>query len=391
MALVLLALILAAAVLLQNLLYRKNTFRNLSYRCYFSTPEAYEGDEIELVEEIVNRKLLPVPWLRSDFTASKYLDFAGTRSVVTDKERFVVSFFLLKSYHQVTRRWKVRCTKRGVFPISRVSLVATDLLGNCILSRNIPVSASVTVLPDPTLLEQTEYRVRHLTGDVTVRRHLVSDPFTISGTREYTERDPLNKIDWLATARTRQLMVREYAYTTSPNLAVILNIQSREFERDAVLDEENVENAVRTCAGLFYETLKTGVPVEFLCNAQLPGADCSVSTKSGFGTEHVVSLLRLLARLPLCNCEDFSPYLKHAAPHLNCSDLVIVTSFLSDGILAFAREHSEARILLTGFEEAGAIPDDVPIVVLGGFFRDMASQKRSAAIPKGGNHDGQEI
>lgn len=221
MALVILAAVLLLVFWVQNTLYHGRMFRHLSYRCYFSTDEAYEGDEIELVEELENRKLLPVPWLRSDFTTSKFLDFAGTRSVVTDKDRYVVSFFMLKSYHKVTRRWKVRCRRRGVFSIEKVSLVATDPLGNNVFSQNVAIGASLTVLPSPTLFEDTDRHVRHLTGDVTVRRHLVSDPFTIAGTREYAESDPLKLVDWLATARVGKLMVRECAYTTSPSLAVV--------------------------------------------------------------------------------------------------------------------------------------------------------------------------
>jgi len=360
--LLILLLILLSVFFLQNKLYKGRIFHRLSYRCYFSTDEAYEGDEIELVEEIENRKFLPIPWLRSDFTTSKYLDFAGTRSVITDKDRYVVSFFMLRSYHKVTRRWKVRCTKRGVFSIEKVSLVATDPLGSCVLSRNMAAGASLTVLPNPTLFSDTGYHVRHLTGDVTVRRHLVSDPFTVSGTRPYIPGDPLKLIDWPATARAGSLMVRECAYTTSPSLAVVLNIQSRDFERDAVLDEDNVENAIRTCAGLFYETLKSGVPVEFYCNTSLfgdsgPGSRF-VATKRDFGASHVVELLRLLAKLPLYNCEDFSGWLPKALSQSDCSDTVIVSSYLNEDILSCVRSHPGTQVLVTGFlNPDGSLPD----------------------------------
>lgn len=41
---------------LEGFLYRKYAFYRLQYRCYFSVREAFEGDEITLVEEVSNAK-----------------------------------------------------------------------------------------------------------------------------------------------------------------------------------------------------------------------------------------------------------------------------------------------------------------------------------------------
>ena len=110
------------AVLLwgQARLFGRKAFQNFEYRCSFDRPEAFEGDEIELVEEVYNRKWVPLPWFKTEITTSRWLEFAGSQSVVTYNTRFVPSFFLVKSYQKVTRRWKVKCLKRGIFPIESV-------------------------------------------------------------------------------------------------------------------------------------------------------------------------------------------------------------------------------------------------------------------------------
>ena len=46
---------------LQNQLYKHYAFKNLTYTCTLSKNECFEGDEIELIEEIVNKKWLPIP------------------------------------------------------------------------------------------------------------------------------------------------------------------------------------------------------------------------------------------------------------------------------------------------------------------------------------------
>lgn len=129
MELLVLAVVIIAVALLQNYLYKHYAFSSLQYHCEFSKMQVREGDEIELVETISNKKLLPLPWLKAEISTSKWLEFSELQSVVTDKTRFVSSFFMMKSYRKVTRVWKVKCLKRGVFSIDRVILVATDLIG----------------------------------------------------------------------------------------------------------------------------------------------------------------------------------------------------------------------------------------------------------------------
>ena len=88
-----LALLLAVVLGGEILLYRKFSLSHLEYHCALDREEATEGDVVELVETIKNRKWLPEPWLKSEITTSKWLDFAGAQSIVTDKTRFVPSFF----------------------------------------------------------------------------------------------------------------------------------------------------------------------------------------------------------------------------------------------------------------------------------------------------------
>lgn len=94
-------------IYLQSWIYKKYAFANITYSCVLSKTEVFEGEEIELVETIVNGKLLPVPWLKAEITASRWLEFADPQSIITDTSRFVPSFFMLKGYQKITRKWHV--------------------------------------------------------------------------------------------------------------------------------------------------------------------------------------------------------------------------------------------------------------------------------------------
>lgn len=322
---------------LQNHLYKKYAFKNLEYSCTLSTDQACEGDVIELIEEIRNKKWLPLPWFKSEITTSRWLDFAGAQSVVSDQTRFVPSFFMLRSRQRVVRRWKVTCLKRGEFSIDQVVLITTDLLGFSALSMAGQSGARIIVLPKPIGEDELAVSPRYITGDIMVRRQLVADPFYISGVREYTGREPMNLIHWNATAREQQLMVFQNDYTSRQSVTVILNMQSTVYEQHEVTRRELIENAIRLCAGIFDSTLTSGMPLRFMCNGTLvKGSREPVSTAEFWGREHVEGLLQMLAKLQLHSTEDFSVYLNNIYPDVTSTDIIIVTVYMSEGLLDFA-------------------------------------------------------
>lgn len=367
-------IIVFAVVAIQNGVYNRYGLKDLEYTCYFSTDEAYEGDNIELVEVITNKKWLPLPWLKTEITTSKWLDFAGSQSLVTDETRFVPSFFMLKSYHKVVRKWNVKCLKRGMFSISRVVVVTTDLLGNVSLSLPVTVDSKITILPKPAALEQITLSPKHMSGDVIVKRHLIADPFYFAGVREYTQRDPVNKIHWFATAKAQRIMVHNNEYTSTQSLTVVLNMQSREFENFEVIDKENMENAIRVCAACFDSTIASGIPVRFVTNASVSEKREAVVTNEYWGAQHVLDLLRILAGLRLISTEVFSLFLNENFNHLVSTDIIIVSGYLSDSILEFARNKQycgiHVKILLVADVNEEDVPEDCDIYCLAALFRN---------------------
>lgn len=377
MPLLLLLVGIGLVLLLHNRLYQAFLFRHFSYRCFFTKDEVSEGDEIELVEELTNAKLLPMPWLKTDFSTSKWLDFAGTRSVVTDRSRFVSSFFLLKSHQSLQRRWKVKCTRRGIFSVDTVIVVASDLFGREVQSHAFPVQIKLRVLPAAVSPASLPFAPSMPMGLSSLQRHLITDPFEFVGIREYTERDPMNRINWAATARTQKLMVRENAYTVSPRLAVALNIQSSPGELDAVLDEDSVENAIRLCAGIFAEVLSSDVPVRFFCNASLDGVH-TVETNAGSGLSHMQELHRLLTELPLQNVREFSDFLWQIEDKLEGSDLLVVSACLSPKMSEFLSQQKHSLLLLTAPRGDAPLPTGCAVLELDRLFAPAASKGGAA-------------
>lgn len=364
---------------LQSAIYKKYSFSNLDYRCYISKNEVFEGEEIELVEELINRKFLPIPWLKSEITAPRALNFAGAQSVVTDETRFVPSFFMLRGYQKVVRRWRLTCTKRGIYTVEKTVLVASDLLGRASFSKPMPVDATVVVLPRAIEPGSALVTPRYLQGDTIVPRQLIDDPFYIAGVRPYQQGDTLNRVHWGATARQQELMVKSFDYTSRQSLMVIMNLQSREFEVDKAMDPDLVERAIRLTAGIFQDTAQTHMPVGFATNGS---RESETRTHTfilpTYGEEHIYHLLRTLAFLKLYSSYTFTQFLGMADEQINASDIVVVSACITDAIVAFARrkaaEGSHVRVCYVG-RPMQTLPEGIDL-----YYLPETLEERRAAV-----------
>ena len=331
---------------LQKAVYRHYGLRHIEYKSYLSTKEAYEGDVVELVEEISNRKALPVPWLKSEITTSRWLSFAGSQSAVTDQTRFVPSFFMLRGHQKVTRRWKVTCLRYGEHPIVKTTLVTGDLLGNVVLSKPAAIRSSITVLPRPLPLDEFALSSRHSVGELMVRRRLLPDPFLRCGVREYEEFDPLSHINWMASAKEKKWMVHRFDATAQQKMAVVLNMQTNQERAWDHVNRVVADRGVHVCAACFDSTLASGIPVRFLTNASTnENKEASITcTNEAWGRTHVIQLLRVLAQLRLEVAQDFDSFLRDKVRQLEATDLVIVTAHAEGSLLRFVQEEQERGI-----------------------------------------------
>lgn len=225
MEIIAIALILLAVVAAQTIVYKKFGLKGIEYKISLSTHEAFEGDIIEIVEEVSNRKILPVPWLKSEISTSRWLDFVGTKAATATDSRFVPSVFVLKPHQKCTRVWKVKCLKRGVFTMNDTSVVSCDVFGLVSTTMKVGTDETLTVLPTPCAELANDMSNREFYGDIIVRRFLCEDPFIISGAREYSGREPMNRFHWNSTAKQNKLMVYNNEFTTTNTALVIMNMQ----------------------------------------------------------------------------------------------------------------------------------------------------------------------
>jgi len=364
MEIIALIIIIYVVLKLQGLIYKRYVFYNINYECQFSKSECFEGDELLLIESIENNKFLPVLWLKVSIHSSEWLSFAASRSIISNESRHAMSSFFLRGYQKTTREWRLKCLKRGVFTIENVTFISGDLFGLKSISIPVPVNTTLKVYPSIINLEDRFIAASFQQGDTIVKRWIIDDPFIISGAREYNPGDSMNRIHWHATARTGNLMVKKYDFTSQHSLTIVFNVQSVENEYQETVDKDIIEFGIKVVATILDKGLSSGIPVRMCINGTGVnwGSD-TVFTKESAGKEHVCGLMEILAELKLKANKSFELFMDEISSDVKNSEVIIITPYTSEGIIEKAREmqNNTNRITLLLLDTDGIenIPEDI--------------------------------
>jgi uncharacterized protein (DUF58 family) len=194
MSVSLLVIAAVVALYLQGQWYKRRGLTRLSYERRFDRTYCNEGDEVEMLERIVNDKATPLPWLRLEALLSSELHFVRQDNFsIASGERLQNhrSLFSLKGYTEIVRRHKVHCVRRGCYDLNTVTVSCGDLFGISQSVRTERVDARLLVYPRPAPLSELPLPWRGWQGEYAVRRWTVEDPFLTQGVREYRAGDPL--------------------------------------------------------------------------------------------------------------------------------------------------------------------------------------------------------
>ncbi|MCR8631715.1 DUF58 domain-containing protein [Paenibacillus radicis (ex Xue et al. 2023)] len=323
-------------IVIQAALFRYFGQRGLSYKRYFSKTACYQGEEVELVERIANRNFIPVPWLRLESLIHASLKFQSQTGLdINDGAMFQnhKSLFSLMPFTQITRKHRIACTRRGCYRLNTAALTFGDLLGLYRNTLRLTLDVELLVYPKIAELNQISIPSHSWQGDMTVRRWIVEDPFMISGVREYRYGDPLNGINWKATARSGRLQVHQHDYTADHRLMILLNVEDHEKMWNQVNDEALFEQGVSYAAAFAQYAIGQGMEAGFGSNAYLidmPKQTVHIEPRSG--PEQMTFILETMARLVVARSIPFDDLLEQFAAHnrgASRMDLVIISAYVS--------------------------------------------------------------
>ncbi|MCR8656796.1 DUF58 domain-containing protein [Paenibacillus endoradicis] len=343
----------------QYLWYRRFVLRHLDYSRDFNKIVCFEGEEIEMIEQISNNKRLLVPWLYIESQLEASLKFGKSDNFAVSSGSLYQnhhSFFTLRGFTKVTRKHKIIPMMRGKYKLNTVSVTSGDLMSLAKVNRTIQLNGKLTVYPKPIAIPLDKIPYHSWQGDVSVKRYILPDPFVVAGTRQYEAGDTFKQINWKATARAGSLQVHQYDFTANRKLMVVLNIDDREGMWRVVSNPSMIEDGIRYVAGITEEVIKQGMQAGFATNMRTAQQTHSLYIEPNSGENHWLSILDAMATLELERTESFSELLDAIiASKVSYTDFLFLSSYWNEELeaqLNQLRSHNNAalRLQLTDFQ-----------------------------------------
>lgn len=155
----------------------------------------------------------------------------------------------LESGQRLRTRLGLRCRRRGVYRLQGFRVETDFPLGLLKAYRTFAEDRRLLVYPRfvPLKYLHIEAGRRFQPGGVALASHL-GDSFEYLGNREYREGDNIRDIDWRATARLSQPIVREYREEYFLRVAVILDTHIP--PDSPATAQDDFERAVSLCASV---------------------------------------------------------------------------------------------------------------------------------------------
>lgn len=253
----------------QIIIYNKWGLSHIHYTRSFSDRIVFEGDKIDMVDEISNKKLLPLPWLRLESRLDKNLVFDHHEDNLAGNLEMHRALFSFMPYQKITRTQHFTCTKRGFYEFSDVHLTSGDAFGFSDDKKSIKAPGNITVYPRLLNIEDLPLPSQSWLGEVIVRRWIMEDPFLAAGVREYSAGDSLSAVNWQATARTNQLQVTKHDFSADHDVMIYINFNQTGDIWRPIVDPDLIEKSISYAATIASHTISKGVSVGLGCNTYI--------------------------------------------------------------------------------------------------------------------------
>ena len=334
----------------------------VEYRRGLSHRQVAWGESVALDVEIVNRKLLPLPWLDVADELPEALPPAKAKLGRSHRagRAALANLLSLRPYERVRRRYTVPCLKRGEHLFGPARVRSGDLFGLVTRETEVGDVQKLLVLPPVHPLADLGLPARQPLGDLRTQSWLFDDPSRLAGARDYRPSDGLRRIHWAATAKSQRLQAKVYEATTSHRLAIFLDLATG----DDVWwwqgrDEALAEAAIETAASVASWALGHGYQVGLATNGNHRGSWDEVVVAPASDAGQLTRLLVALGRLLPFAGKGFAEVLEREGAKLPFGTTVVVIAAsvgesAAARLIALRARGNPVAVLLTTDQPAGS-------------------------------------
>jgi uncharacterized protein (DUF58 family) len=296
--------------------------KKLSIKRIFSD-RAFIDDTIKISLTIKNGSRLPIPWLMVNERIHWHLATSSSlRQVIT-----------LKGKETRTFTYILQAKQRGYHKVGPTDIHTGDLLGMKSMLERLEADYLIVY---PKILSLVDLGLPMYSPQtiLPISLPIFEDPARMTGIREYHWGDNPRYIHWPATARTGQIMVKQFRPAIARETTIFLNLARSDYFRQH--QESALELAISVAASLAYHILThEKLPVGFDTTAMDPLSWNIQHFHLPTGKEkgQLLQILEILARIQPVERGDFLSNLRHQAIQQSWgTTIVIITGQESDAL-----------------------------------------------------------
>lgn len=344
-------------------LWARYCLAGVSYERRFGATRLFYGDETEMAVQVVNAKPLPLAWLITvdDFPADVALLTGHLVTSHQARRRLLVNSLSLRWYERVTRHYRLRGTRRGLWEFGPTQLSSGDIFGFSIRRETVSATQTLIVYPKTVPLTVLGLPNRHPFGDFKTPRRLIDDPLRLVGARPYLPGDSFRHIHWKATAHRRDLQTKVFEPSAGRPLVIFLDTRTAEYVGEGI-DRDLLELAVTTAASVAHWAWEKAYSVGLYVNSVIRSSRERIRIRPGNHPGQLIHILEALACL-----EEEGPWTLPTILGLEAAALpygttiVAITPLVNNRLLKALlelqrREHGLTLVTLGETPLAGSLP-----------------------------------
>lgn len=261
---------------------------------------AFAGDDLTVALQVTNTGRLPVPYL-------EVRDHVSAQLTTTVPPEYVLS---LGGRQTTSMAYTISCRNRGYHVLGPIEVQTGDPLS--VDRRELPPVAAqqLIVYPHIVPLRRLGLPTRSALIAIPGPASLLKDPGRIIGIRAYQPGDPPRSLHWGATARTGQLMVKQYQPAISRATVLCLDLDRGAYP---IHGRSSIEQAIVAAASLANHIVtREQLPVGLVVAGSGPLAPESgrITLPPRKRREHLTAILEVLAGIEPSGEQAFVPLLR---------------------------------------------------------------------------------
>jgi len=285
--------------------------RNIYNFFWISSDVARVGDFLEIGYKLNNSSFIPIPYIEAICNISKKLG-----GITFPKE-----IIFLKPFQLVSLRKRIECRHRGYYQLGQLEIVIRDFFH--LFEKKIVFNKNLELIVYPRVYEISRIPLlaTEFYGALRVPYNTHEDYTRVRNIRNYVEGDNVKKIHWKLSAKTKDLLVRDFELSANTKLNIYIDGFKGYFDFDEYQKEDLEEKMIEVAASIIKYSLKNN----FLVSLTMTGKD--KSTIDGRGLDKLEDFLKELIGFSTNGSIELSEILIHEGRKLTYgSTLIIITT-----------------------------------------------------------------